>query len=146
MTNTNHIFTRALTSDPIIPANQGHHNLNINPSGQIEVVDSQGNVIVQNFTGATSSQLDVQSISASQVAVVGVAYLVNTSSGDVTITLPASSSSEDQQITIKKTTSDNAIIIDGDSSETIDGELTVEVVEQYTSLTLASDGINWYIL
>lgn len=73
--------------------------------------------------------------------------LVDTSSGDITITLPAAATYAGQVYNIKKKTSDpNKVIIDGNVSETIDGSLTAEITVQYESITIQCDGTEWFIL
>ena len=44
-----------------------------------------------------------------------------------------------------KTTTADTITINTTSSQTIDGELSVEIATQYAALMLISDGSNWYI-
>ena len=67
--------------------------------------------------------------------------------GAFTITLPASSGNAGLNFHIKKTdSSGNAVTIDGNASETIDGDLTVDITDQYESLHLVCDGNNWHVL
>ena len=42
--------------------------------------------------------------------------------------------------------STNVVTIEPTGSETIDGEATIEIITQWTSLRLQSDGNNWVIL
>lgn len=64
-----------------------------------------------------------------------------------TVTLPAAASSTGKTLIIKKTTSDfNAVTIDGNASETIDGATTTTINTQYESLEIACDGSNWHIV
>lgn len=73
--------------------------------------------------------------------------LVDATSGDVTITLPTASSLVDTPVHIKKTdSSSNSVIIDGNGSETIDGNTTLAIYLQYTNIMLVSDGTEWWIL
>jgi len=73
--------------------------------------------------------------------------LVDASSGAVTITLPAAADFVGQLIHIKKTDATTlAVIIDGNASETIDGSLNQTITTQYVSVTLVSDGTEWYII
>ena len=71
--------------------------------------------------------------------------LVNAAGGSVTITLPASATVKNGFIvTIKKIdSSSNSVIIDGNSSETIDGALTKTINEQFGSFTVIADGTNF---
>lgn len=73
---------------------------------------------------------------------------VDASSGAVTITLLAAATAGDGfEITVKKTdSSSNAVTIDGDGSETIDGATTLVLDSQYASASLRSDASNWHIL
>jgi len=70
----------------------------------------------------------------------------DTSGGAFTVTLPAAASSAGQKVTIKKTNIElNAVTIDGNASETIDGATTIKLVYRYESVTLHCDGSNWYV-
>ena len=71
--------------------------------------------------------------------------LVNASSGDVTITLPASSSG--LNFTVKKIdSSSNTVTVASNGSETIDGSSTQVIISQYDAISLVSDGSNFYII
>lgn len=73
-------------------------------------------------------------------------------SGDVTFTLPTAASAYDAtdtrsiEYTFKKIdSSTNSCIVDGNGSETIDDATTQDIIFQYDSLTIRSDGDEWYI-
>lgn len=74
--------------------------------------------------------------------------LCNASSGQITITLPSMSLSENQQYIIKKIDSTtNKIIISGSGNQTIDGQSGRALRVQYESLTVTNDAsTGWYIL
>ena len=73
--------------------------------------------------------------------------LCNASGAVRTYTLPAASSNAGRVYWIKKTDSSaNACIIDGNLSETIDGNLTISVYGQYDAVAIQSDGSNWFRL
>lgn len=73
--------------------------------------------------------------------------LCNATGAVRTYTLPAAASHSGRIFVVKKTDSSaNACIIDGNSTETIDGNLTVSVYGQYDSVTIQSDGSNWFRL
>ena len=72
--------------------------------------------------------------------------LCDADTGNLTIDLPAAGSSEKRVITVKKITAANSVIIDGNASETIDGDTSVTVTLQYASLTLVCDGSAWHII
>lgn len=93
----------------------------------------------------TSCQLmAVSSISANTTAAVGTIYLVDSTSGTITVTLPAAASSSGKQIVVKRKTGSNSVVVDGNASETIDGAttLTLSVVFEWT--TLVCDGAAWF--
>ena len=69
------------------------------------------------------------------------------SSGDITIDLPTASGIGGRIYNIKKIdTTSNKVVLNPSGSETIDGELTVDIIRAYESVTLQSDGANWYII
>ena len=68
-------------------------------------------------------------------------------SGPITVNLPAASGNAGKTIQVKKTdSSTNAITIDGNGSETINGAATKTISAQHTVLTLLCDGSNWHIV
>ena len=71
---------------------------------------------------------------------------INTSAsgGAVTITFYAASGNAGKLITVKKTDSSaNAVTLDGNASETLDGATTATLTAQYDSATFICDGTNW---
>jgi VCBS repeat-containing protein len=75
------------------------------------------------------------------------AYLVNATSGAVTVTLPAAASSTGKMFCIKKTDSSvNAVTVDANASETIDGTLTRQLAAQHDWLSILCDGSGWRIV
>lgn len=74
--------------------------------------------------------------------------LVDATSGDVTLTLPAAATAKDYWwCTIKRTdSSGNSVTIDGNSSETIDGDLTQLLPSQNLFMTVQCDGSNYQII
>ena len=73
--------------------------------------------------------------------------LVDATNGAVTITLPKASNASKKVLIIKKTDSSaNAVTIDGDGSETIDGSATVSLSNQYDVKTIISDGSAWHVI
>ena len=74
--------------------------------------------------------------------------LVDTTSGNVTITLLAAATAGDGfQVAIKKTSSDsNTVTIDGNGSETIDGSTTTTLSNQNEVAIVMCDGSNWFVV
>lgn len=88
-----------------------------------------------------TSQTTTYSIAATDNVV-----LLSSSSGAFTATLPTAASMTGKVITLKKTDSTlNAITIATTSSQTIDGSLTTSLNTQNETLTLVSNGSNWFI-
>lgn len=73
--------------------------------------------------------------------------LVDASGGAVTITLHAVATAKKKKYDIKKIDSSaNAVTIEGNLAETIDGALNVSTTTQYASYTVVPDGTAWYIV
>lgn len=73
--------------------------------------------------------------------------LVDCTGGAITTTLPTAVNIPGKVYNIKKIDSTvNAVTIDGNGAETIDGAATQVISFQYDSLTIQSDGANWYII
>lgn len=73
--------------------------------------------------------------------------LCDATSAAFTVTLPTATSASGRIYTIKKIDSSvNAVTIDGNGSEVIDGATTVTVAAQWESYTIQSNGTAWYIL
>jgi hypothetical protein len=72
--------------------------------------------------------------------------LVSASGAARTITLPAAGSHTGRIYKIKKIDATaNTVTIDANGSETIDGATTYVISAQYGSVTVVSDGTNWFI-
>jgi hypothetical protein len=72
--------------------------------------------------------------------------LIDTSSGDVHITLPEASSSEGFTITFKKILGNNKCIIYPHLGQSIDSSNSIEIQFLNVSLSTFSNGSNWYIV
>lgn len=72
--------------------------------------------------------------------------LVNPTSSDATITLPAATTAQGLILVIKSLSNTYNVIIDGNASETIDGATTQTISVQYEALTIQCDGSNWHII
>jgi hypothetical protein len=91
---------------------------------------------VETFT-ATSDTLDAKNNVA----------LCDCTSNNITINLPAASTASGLQYHIKKIDStSNTVTVDGNGAETIDGATTATLTTQYESITVVSDGSNWFII
>lgn len=73
---------------------------------------------------------------------------VDATAGAVTVTLlPAATAGDGFEVTVKKIDSSvNAVTIDGNGAETIDGATTLVLGSQYHSATLRCDGAAWHLV
>ena len=94
-------------------------------------------------TFATSTKTSNYTIGSSDTVI-----FADATSGAVTITLPAASSTGGYRFYVKRidSTLANSCSIARSGSDTIDGQTSVSLSLQYESLTLVSDGANWYII
>lgn len=73
--------------------------------------------------------------------------LADASANDITITLPPAASSLDVPYTVKKIdNTTNNVIIEGDTTDTIDDDLNQVIRDQYEAITMVSDGAEWFIV
>lgn len=74
-------------------------------------------------------------------------FLVSTAGTNRTITLPTASANDGREVTIKKTDSGTGtVIIDGEGSETIDGDLTQTLYFQNGTVKIICNGTAWFIV
>lgn len=93
-------------------------------------------------TFATSTKTSNYTIGATDTVI-----FANATSGNVTITLPTASGVSGYRFYVKRIdNSGNTCAVARSSSDTIDGQTSINLDAQYTSLTLVSDGSAWYII
>jgi parallel beta-helix repeat protein len=86
----------------------------------------------------------VQTVSADTTVSFQETVLVNASGGPRTITLPKPANG--RIVTIKKIDSSaNTVTIQNNSGETIDGAAAYSLPAQWSTMTVGSDGTNWYV-
>lgn len=69
------------------------------------------------------------------------------SGGAITVGLYTAVGNSGNRVVVKKTDSSvNAVTIDPNSTETMDGSTSISLISQYDSLSLQSDGTNWQVL
>jgi hypothetical protein len=78
----------------------------------------------------------------------GDLFLVDTTGGAVTITLPTMADNIGKKITITRLTAGaNALTVDGEGAETINGAATQLIPTQYGSMSFTTEGVTgWYII
>jgi len=74
-----------------------------------------------------------------------VTLVVTCSSTDITIYLPTAVLNQASYNIIKVDSTANKVIIDADGAETIDGEGTMYIYDQWNFLQIQSDGTNWVV-
>lgn len=72
--------------------------------------------------------------------------LADATSVAITLALPVASSRTRPYYIKRINGGANAVTIDANGAETIDGDLTAVLVAQWTSVTLVSDGTKWAVL
>jgi hypothetical protein len=75
----------------------------------------------------------------------GVRLLCNTTSGDITATLPPAAANPNTEIVIKKVSSDaNTVTVVGTGSDTVEGEASLTINYGGSAALFVSDGVsNW---
>jgi hypothetical protein len=117
----------------------------LNSSGKLLVNTTTSHGAYLHVDGNLSSKVSTISadttIDASYSMILG-----DTSSGNVTLTLPAVSGNTGLQYTVKKISASNTLTLDGDGSETIDGSATVAITTNNVAVRIVCNGSAWYIM
>jgi hypothetical protein len=114
-----------------VDASEDTLDLGVNTQAEIIVYKKKIVSKTADYTATTSDEI----------------ILVDASSSNVTITLPAVSGNSGVHFHIKKTdSSTNTVTVDGSGSETIDGATTQVISSQYDSMHIVCDGTEWWIL
>lgn len=71
---------------------------------------------------------------------------VDSTGGNVTITLPAAAASSGKVVTVVKKVAANNVTIQGSGAELINGANTLVLAAQYAAKTLICDGVQWYVI
>jgi hypothetical protein len=154
-----------IVQDGTIFTTEGSGNINLPNSGvtrfKIQGASVGATVTAANLTALTNgsnadgyhthamSNSFATTTVSSNTTLDGTHYTVrcNAAGAGFTITLPAAAGCTGRLYNIKKVdASSNTIIIDANSSETIDGDLGVNLESQYDCLTIQSNGTGWDIL
>jgi len=98
-------------------------------------------------TGAIANSTVTSKSAAYTITTSDQINLGNASGGAFTYTLPTASGNSGLRLVIKKTdSSENAITIDGNGSETIDGDTTLLLNAENDFVEIISDGSNWQVI
>jgi hypothetical protein len=112
-------------------------------SGGIVGATIEGSTI--KTTGGTVTNVSTKTTTYTATATDSV-LLVDSTSGNITINLPAAALSTGQLLTVKKTVAANTVTLDGSGSETIDGATTLAMTAQWASRTIVCNGTAWFVL
>lgn len=113
-------------------------------------VPSTAGRFLTSTTGGAASWLNTDSFVASQTttytASTETVIPCDATSAGFTVALPAAASNIGKKYIIVKTDSTfNAVTIDGNASETINGATTRTLNTQYEAVQIVCDGANWYL-
>lgn len=129
------------TTNNILKQRNGANNAWIN----IGSYDQTNGLFFPAFTTATSAKTGAYTV---VLADRNSVILGDATSAAFTVTLPAAATAGNGfVITIKKTDSTaNAVTVDANASETIDGDLTIALNRQNESVTIVCNGSTWRVL
>jgi hypothetical protein len=89
----------------------------------------------------------INSISATSPAVFGDYVLADATSGNISVNLPSVATTSLKKIDVKKIDATaNTVTITPDGSDTIDGQASFIISNQYDSISLMTDGANWILI
>ena len=92
------------------------------------------------------TQYRIEELSTSQeIRITRTLYVVDTSAGVVTRTLPPAKDAKGEWIKIKRDGSSHKVTVDGNGSETIDGSLTYDIGNNKQCHEFVSNGVKWYV-
>ena len=98
--------------------------------------------VVTSSTFSTSTKTTNYTIATSDTVV-----LADATAGVIVITLPVASTASGYRFFVKKIDSSaNTVTITRSGADTIDGGTTAVISVQYTSITIVSNGTNWFII
>lgn len=117
--------------------------------GSIGVSGSALNIPTEVATRNAVNQRPITMITDSDYTATPYDYTILFSTGATnrTCNLPLSSSSTGLVLNIKKIDSGiGEVVVDADGAETIDGNATKNIVNQWDTITIQNNGSNWFIL
>ena len=134
----------------------GGQSASANGTGRVQLgtgTNSTDNTI-QFLSSGSVTAAEFGRLAVSTTAATGSTYTVLSTdhvilannSGGVAVALISAASAGDGFRLVIKNTGTGAVTIDADGAETIDGALTAILTNQYESITIVSDGLNWFIL
>jgi hypothetical protein len=127
-------------------ANRVTRNYNVSPDWRDWDQISAEVISMQRTAGGASPHEDITG-DTTLVPASAPVQLVDATTAPVTVSLRPASELAFRRFEIKKVdASANAVTIDADGSDLIDGLGSRQLVIEYASITIYSDGITWHIL
>lgn len=152
----NNIVTDGLTSNVRLVVSDANKQLaevnDLTPyiaGNGIDVGNDGDGTVTLSLTLPNIARAAITSVDSPYTAAVSALeniVIADSSSGAITVNLPAVSSWANQIIVVKKIDASNTVTIDGDGIETIDGSATLALTVQYESARLFSDGAVVHVL
>lgn len=114
-------------------------------------IGSSGQILSNDGSDAEWIWSNINSVSSANYTILDTdgyhTIEVNTGASDRTVTLPTVADNSGRAIVITKTDSGAGyVIIDGEGAETVNGDTTVSLHHQYDSITVQSNGSEWFIV
>ena len=117
----------------------------ITGAGNVGINATAPNSTLQ-VTGSLAMSVTTKTANAT-VAAIDFTLLCNNTTGPITLALPTAVGIGGRIYIIKKTSpAGNTVTIDANGTQTIDGNLTYTLINQYSSVMIQSDGVNWGII
>lgn len=134
--------------DILVRTAAGLQGLAVGANGLVLKANSATTTGLEWTNDNASAILNIADISSTTTASTSVnLYNCDTSGGAFTVTLPTAVGNTGITFTFKKTNDDsNLLTIDGDGSETINGQPNQILRSMDASLVIYSDGANWKVL
>ena len=141
-------------ANPVVADSAGRFGDVFLESGTYKVVLTDADAVVKWTADPVAGSIGTSGTIAAKTAAYTVTIddstkviAVDASTAAVTVTLPASATAGDGfEVTVKKTdSSTNAVTVDGNGAETIDGSATYVLGTQYEAVTVRSDASNWQV-
>ena len=102
--------------------------------------------LIDSLRKAVVGHLYVSFVSASDTVTDSQFFvIVDSTAGNVTMTLPLAANCKDKQFCFKKKVAGNSMIISANTSDTIEGAATITKNNRYDTVYVVSDGqTTWY--
>lgn len=144
----NAIEIAELSSSPTTPAS-GFKKIYPKTDGKLYTKDSAG-VETEVGAGGGGGGWTIVSVSSTPYTIVpttgNVLYLVDATSGAITLNVPTAVGNTAVYAFKKTDASANTVIVDANSTETINGDLTAVIQYKNTSFQMVSDNANFNII